>query len=152
MAPGRYTWTNAELEIRTSDARPYGMRFAVVCCSFYNGNYFSIDLQTDFRPNSLFQFEPRYTYTFIDLPTGSVGIHLATFDFIVNFTPDMQLFTQVQFDTISQNFAFSMRFRWEYRPGDELFISVGQAAVIPETRFQPSISQAVIRLGNTFRF
>jgi hypothetical protein len=79
------------------------MRLAVICCSFYNGNYFSIDVQTDFRPNSFFQFAPRYTYTFIDLPTGSVGIHLATFDFIVNFTPDMQLFTQAQFDNISQN-------------------------------------------------
>jgi len=152
VGPGRYNWTNVGLEIRTSDARPYGMRFAAFCCSFYNGNYFSIDVQTDFRPNSFFQFEPRYTYTFIDLPTGSVGIHLATFDFIMNFTPDMQLFTQAQFDNISQNFAFSMRFRWEYRPGDELFISIGQAALIPETRFQPQISQAVIRLGNTFRF
>jgi hypothetical protein len=45
-----------------------------------------------------------------------------------------------------------MRYRWEYRPGDELFISIGQAAQIPGTTFHPQISQAVVRLGNTFRF
>jgi len=69
----------------------------------------------------------------------------------VNFTPDMQLYSEVQYDNISQNFALAMRYRWEYRPGDELFISFGQAALIPESRFQPLISQAIIRLGNTFR-
>jgi len=71
---------------------------------------------------------------------------------VVNFTPDMQLFNEIQYDNISQNFALSMRYRWEYRPGDELFVSFGQAALIPEARFKPQISQAVVRLGNTFRF
>ena len=60
-------------------------------------------------------------YTSIDLPTGSVGIHLITADFIVNFTPDMQLFTQGQFDNISQKFALSVRYRWEYQPGKVLW-------------------------------
>jgi hypothetical protein len=45
-----------------------------------------------------------------------------------------------------------MRYRWEYRPGDELFISIGQAAEIPQTTFRPQVTQAVVRLGNTFRF
>ena len=148
----RYHWTNFGAEIRSSDGRPYSAQIDVTCCNFYNGKYWRIDAQFDYRPNELFQFEPHYIYTFIDLPTGSVGIHLATADFIVNFTPDMQLFTQIQFDNISQKFAFSMRYRWEYRPGDEIFVSVGQAAQIPGTTFHPQISQAVIRVGNTFRF
>jgi hypothetical protein len=76
---------------------------------------------------------------------------LATLAAIVNFTPDMQLYNEVQFDNISQNFALAMRYRWEYRPGDELFISIGQAAEIPQTTFRPQITQAIVRVGNTFR-
>ena len=71
---------------------------------------------------------PRYTYTYISLPTGYVNIHLITSDIILNFTPDMQLFTQIQYDNISENFALSFRYRWEYEPGQELFVSVGQSA------------------------
>jgi hypothetical protein len=149
---GRYNWTNIGAEMRSSDARPYSAIVNVTCCSFYNGRSLMVDLQLDYRPNALFQFGPGYTFTSIDLPTGSVDIHLITADFIVNFTPDMQLFTQGQFDNISQKFALSVRYRWEYQPGNEIFISVGQAALIPGTTFTPQISQAVIRLGHTFRY
>jgi hypothetical protein len=152
VLPGRYRWTNIAGGFRSSDARPFVFRTDVMCCSFYNGDYFRIESQIDYRPIRFLQLQPRYTYTYVNLPTGSVHIHLATAAVIVNFTPDMQLFNEVQYDNISQNFALSMRYRWEYSPGDELFISFGQAALIPESRFQPLISQAVIRLGNTFRF
>jgi hypothetical protein len=149
---GRYHWTNIAGFFRTSDSRPVSARMDVMCCSFYNGSYLRIETQIDYRPSRFLQLQPRYTYTFVDLPTGSVGIHLATLAAIVNFTPDMQLYNEIQFDNISQNFALAMRYRWEYRPGDELFVSIGQAAEIPGTTFRPQVTQAVVRVGNTFRF
>jgi len=43
--------------------------------------------------------------------------------------------------------------RWEYEPGQELFVSVGQSAFIPgEPTFVPQSTQATIRLGRTYRF
>ena len=47
---------------------------------------------------------------------------------MINFTPDMQLALQAQYDNISENFGFSARYRWEYRPGDEIFVGIGQSA------------------------
>jgi hypothetical protein len=156
VAPGRYDWSNFEASIGTSDARPYWAKLDVLCCSFYNGRSIRVDLQADYRPNPLLQFGPHYTYTSVDLPTGSVDIHLFSADVVVNFTPDMQLFTQLQFDNISEKFAFSARYRWEYEPGNEIFFSVGQAALVPGGTFTPSfvpqISQAVLRVGHTFRY
>jgi hypothetical protein len=153
---GRYGWTNIGGNISTSDARPYSAKLDVVCCSFYNGNSLVVDFQIDYRPVPLFQFGPHYTFTSVRMPTGSVDIHLAAVDVILNFTPDMQLFTQIQYDNISQKFALSMRYRWEYQPGNEIFASIGQGAVIPtlipNPTFTPQLSQAVIRIGNTFRF
>ena len=77
---------------------------------------------------------PHYVATFIDLPTGYVAIHILSASGGVNFTPDMQILVQAQFDNISRNLGFSARYRWEYEPGNELFVSFGQDALIPGTR------------------
>jgi hypothetical protein len=151
--PGRYSWTNINAFVETTNARPISARVDVMCCSFYNGDYLRADFRLDIRPSALIQFIPQYTYSYISLPTGLINIHLFTGDVILNFTPDMQLFTQIQYDNISENFALSFRYRWEYEPGQELFVSVGQSAVIPgEPTFVPQSTQASVRIGRTFRF
>jgi hypothetical protein len=149
---GRYHWTNGELSIQTSNARPLTARLDVQCCSFYDGDYLRVDSRIDIRLGALFQITPRYTYTYIDLPAGLLNIHAATLDVIVSFSPDMQLVNQVQFDNVSEKFTLSMRYRWEYQPGQELFVSLGQAAFIPGEEFVARSTQAIIRLGHTFRF
>ena len=150
---GRYHWFNVNPNFRTSEARPIFFRGDIICCSFYDGSYLRVDLQADFRPSPFLQFAPRYTYTYIDLPAGVLNIHLLTADLRMNFTPDMQLLTQLQFDNISQKFALSIRYRWEYEPGQEVFASLGQSAIIPgEPTFIAGTTQASIRLGHTFRF
>jgi hypothetical protein len=149
---GRYHWFNVNPYFTTSQARPIFFRGNIICCSFYDGKYFRFDLTTDWRPNPTFQFVPHYVYTYVDLPGGLLNIHLLATDFIINFTPDMQLFNQLQFDNVSRRFALSMRYRWEYEPGQEIFASIGQSAVTPDQTFVPLSTQAVIRLGHTFRY
>jgi hypothetical protein len=105
-----------------------------------------------YRPSPYFELMPAYHGTFISLPTGHVDIHLLSLDSVVNFTPDMNLALQVQYDNISQNFGLSLRYRWEYRPGDEIFFGVGQSASIPGTDFVARTTQISLRLGQTFRF
>ena len=152
VPPGRYHWTNGELSLQSSNARPYTARLDITCCSFYDGNYVRVDVRTDIRLGALFQLVPRYTFTYINLPAGQLNIHAITTDFIVSITPDMQLVNQVQFDNVSDRLTLSMRYRWEYQPGQELFVSVGQAASIPGEDFVAHSTQAIVRLGHTFRF
>jgi hypothetical protein len=153
VLPGRYGWTNIDPYIQTSEARPYVATFDVLCCSFYNGTSIRPTLKLDLRPNPYLEVVPSYTFTYIDLPTGHVNIHLLQANFFINVTPDMQFFAQLQYDNISQNFTVSLRYRWEYEPGQEIFASVGQSAIIPgEPTFVPQSTQATFRLGHTFRF
>jgi Carbohydrate family 9 binding domain-like len=149
---GQYSWFNINPYFSTSTGRSVFFRGSIICCSFYNGNYFNFDLRTDWRITPTFQFVPHYAYTYVDLPGGLLNIHLFATDFIINFTPDMQIFSQLQYDNISQRFALSMRYRWEYEPGQEIFASVGQSALVPGETFVPRSTQAVIRLGHTFRY
>jgi Carbohydrate family 9 binding domain-like len=149
---GQYHWTNGSIYIQTSSARPIFGRLDVLCCNYYNGHQVRASLRLDMRPNAMFQLAPRYTYTYLDLPGGLLNIHALATDFITNFTPDMQLYTELQYDNVSQKFALSIRYRWEYEPGQEIFASVGQSALIPGQEFSPRTTQTVLRLGHTFRY
>ena len=149
---GEYSWNNIAPQINTTRGRWYSVNWTVECCSFYNGHYLKSDFTVIFRPNEFFEITPHYVATWIDLPTGHVTIHILSASGGVNFTPDMQVVLQAQFDNISRSFSFSARYRWEYEPGNEIFVSLGQNALIPGTSFQPQTSLFSIRLGHTLRF
>jgi hypothetical protein len=149
---GEYHWTNVEAYVDTTQGRPLVLTWRVQCCSFYNGNYLRSDFRIQWRPNQYFEIVPRYVSEYIDLPTGYVDIHILSLSSAVNFTPDMQLAIQAQFDTISRNFGLSARYRWEYSPGNELFVGLGQTAIVPGTNFRAQTTQLSIRTGRTFRF
>jgi hypothetical protein len=153
-----YSWTNIYARFRTFDGRPLAIDSEVTCCSFYDGQSLHTKITLSYRPNAYFEFLPSYEGTFISLPSGEVDIHLLALEAIVNFIPDMSLDVQGQYDNISASFAFLARYRWEYEPGNELFVSLGQGAVITgETffsrqRFTAQRSLFSVRLGHTFRF
>jgi hypothetical protein len=81
-----------------------------------------------------------------------VGVHVLQISAGINFTADMDLALQLQFDNVSENVGFLARYRWEYVPGGELFVALGQAGVLSESEFAARRSQLSVRLGHTFRF
>jgi hypothetical protein len=155
---GAYSWTSFFLHINTSQARAVQLHMDINCCDYYDGQNFRPRIDLNYRPNEVFEVEASYQPNFIRLPTGNVDIHVATVDAIVNFTPDMQFAMQAQYDNISGSFGFLGRFRWEFRPGTELFIALGQSAFIPGTVIHQGMPPEIqtttlsIRLGRTFQF
>jgi hypothetical protein len=125
---------------------------AASCCSFYDGKATEVALQVDYRPSGFYEISAEWEGSFFDLPGGKVNIHVLTVDANFNFTPDMQLDLQVQYDNISKEFGFLLRYRWEYAPGDELFVAFGQTALVPDRRFVAQRSEFSVRLGRTFRY
>lgn len=104
------------------------------------------------RAFEMLELTPHYVATFINLPTGYVGIHVPSLDAAVNVSPDMQFVMQVQFDNISRDVGFSARYRWEYSPGDELFATLAQSAEIPGSHLVAETTHLSVRLGHTLRF
>jgi hypothetical protein len=149
---GTYDWTAVNVGVRTFNGRLLTLQADVTCCRFYDGDALVTRLNLIYRPSTHFEINVGHEANAIDLPTGAVDIHLGTADAVVNFTPVMQTALQAQYDNISENFAFSARYRWEYRPGNELFVGAGQSALISGRRFLGQTTQATVRLGHTFRF
>ncbi len=152
VAPGQYHWTNGSIYIQTSNGRPIFGRLEVLCCHYYGGNQIKTTLTLDMRPNATFQFSPKYVYTHLEMPGGLLDIHAVSLSFITNFSPDMQLYTEAQYDNVTTKLALSVRYRWEYEPGQEIFAAIGQSALVPGQEFVSRTTQAVVRLGHTFRF
>jgi hypothetical protein len=149
---GSYNWNNFYARVRTFNGRAVAVTAEMTCCSFYDGSAIHPRIQLIYRPNAYFEFVPTWDASFISLPAGDVDIHLLSIDSVVNFTPDMQLALQAQYDNISKNVGFSARYRWEHEPGNEIFVALGQAAMFLNNQFIAQTTLLSIRLGHTFRF
>jgi hypothetical protein len=91
----------------------------------------------------------------IRLPTGSVDIHILEFVTNINITPRMNIGTTAQYDNISMQFNLLVQYRWEYEPGQTIFVAVGESATIESFTDPHYVSQAtsaVVRLGRTVQF
>jgi len=149
---GKYNWTNAFARIATSRIFPLSVEAQIECCSFYNGTSLDTLLEVVFRPNRYYGIEASHQWTYLEMPNGTINIHIASLDTTITFTPDMQIALQAQYDNISQSFGLLARYSWEFIPGSELLVAFGQAATIPTSRFVAQRSQMTIRVGHTLRF
>ncbi len=144
-------WTNFGVEFSTSNSRPFAIGIGFECCSLYDGDAISTEVGIGYRPSAFFILEAGWELTMLDQPDGSVDIHVLTADAVVNFTPDMSLALQSQWDNISGDLGVLARYRWEFIPGSELFVAFGQGAIISRNRFTAQRSQLSVRIGHTFR-
>ena len=153
---GRYEWSHISPKLVTSFARPLTVTWETDCCTYYNGDYLKSDLTLDYRPNDTFGIVLQHVMTVLHMPAGHVNIHIIALEPVVNFTPNMEWRTQIQYDNITQRVGVLSRFRWEYTPESELFVSIGESALLQGPVFGPyyksTNTQALVRLGQTFQF
>ena len=149
---GRYTWSTVQASFRTSEVRALAFRVEVTCCSYYDGSGIETEFGLNYRPNEYYEIAAEWEASYFDMPGGKVNVHIVTISANVNFSPYMQIDMQAQYDNISEEFGFLSRYRWEFAPGDELFIALGQGAEIPDARFVAQRSLLSVRIGRTFRF
>ena len=119
---------------------------------YYGGKLLQTDVTINMNPNDTYVFSTRHIMQQMTMPGGNVSIHVLAFDTAVNFTPDMQVRGQLQYDNISKNLELSLRYRWEFEPGSELLVVLGDDATLSGRYYQSHVSQLSVRLGKTFRF
>jgi len=149
---GEYEWTNATLSLESSPSRPISFNVEVACCSFFGGDRLRTFAAMNWRPTSTLDIGLQHQFQNISLPTGDVEIQIYAMNLSINFTPDMQLRTQVQYDNISETFGLSSRYRWEFEPGSELFVSLGESGeLLHGNHYRSDTTQASIRIGHLVR-
>jgi len=149
---GSYTMPNVHFHSDTAPGRFLSGNFDIQYGAFYGGKLLQTDNTLNVNPNDTYMFSARHIMQQISAPGGNVSIHVVAFDTSVNFTPDMQLRGQLQYDNISKNLELSFRYKWEFQPGTELLVVLGDDATYHGTYYQSHASQLSVRLGKTFRF
>ena len=66
--------------------------------------------------------EPGLGLNWIDLPQGETLAKLASLRSTYSFSPSMWLAALVQYNSTQSLASANIRFRWEYRPGSDLFV------------------------------
>ncbi len=152
---GEYRFNEYEVYAEMTEARPFSLAAGVEWGGAFDGDFVSVSSGVTLRPNRFFRLEGEYEFTKFDLPLGEIGIHIATIENTIAFTPDMTLKTEIQYDNVSESLSVFSRFRWEPRPEREIFLSLAHGALIEREDFPRSYrSQATgfsVRLGHTFR-
>ena len=150
---GEYTWNSADIHVETSVARPISFVGEIECCSLYNGDLLRTFANLNWRPNSTFDFGLQHQFFNITLPTGDVEIQIYAINVAINFTPDMQIRTQAQYDNISEGFGLSARYRWEFAPGSELLVVLGESgSLLHGAHYRSDTTQTSVRIGHLMQF
>jgi hypothetical protein len=66
--------------------------------------------------------EPSFSVSRLDLPTGALTTTVVRTRSDYGFSPRMFASGLVQYNSTDRLFSSNLRFRWEYRPGSELFV------------------------------
>lgn len=153
---GDYHFNQFNVLLESTNSRKVIADIEVTCCRIYGGDYLGLNTYLELRLSKYFRLTAKHNMEKFDLSTGNLTVHIGSLDSSINFTPDMQIDTQMQYDNISERFSFSARYRWFPRPETEVFIAVGQTADMKSSgfpgHFDPDQTQVTIRLGHTFRF
>ena len=153
---GDYHFNQFNVLLESSKSRKVIANLEVTCCRIYDGDYLGLNTSLEFRVSKYFRLTANHNLEKFELPAGDLTVHVGSLDGSINFSPDMQIDTQMQYDNISERFSFSARFRWFPKPQTEIFMAVGQTANMESSNFpgefDPDQTQAIIRLRHTFRF
>jgi hypothetical protein len=90
--------------------------------SFFNGNRREVAYSGRIEVTSKFSIEPRFAVNWVDLREDDFVDKIVSTRFNYTFTPRMQLSSLIQFNSSVSSLASSIRYRWEYQPGSDLFV------------------------------
>jgi hypothetical protein len=123
VAPGLYDFHNLQLSYTAGQQRRYSGALVYDQGTFYNGRRRSIALNTarvEVTPQ--LSIEPSLSVSDVTLREGSFTASVLRSRLTFTMTPRMYVSGIVQYSSTSTSAGTNVRFRWEYRPGSELFV------------------------------
>jgi hypothetical protein len=120
---GTYDFHTTRLGYIGGQQRPYSGEIVYEFGTFYNGDRKSIALNSArLQVTPQVSLEPSFSVNWVDLVQGSFTAKVARTRATYTITPRMFVSGIVQYNTAGASFGSNVRFRWEYRPGSELFV------------------------------
>lgn len=149
---GRYEFVRGFASIVTSTTRPVSLSLKLTCCEFYDGTSTETEFGLAYRPGPRFNLEFKHKLQPIDLPSGKTSIHIESLNTTINFTPDMRLVSELQYDNVSNRFGGLLRYQWEILPTTELLVTASESSLltgpVPNGSYKSQGTVFSVRLGH----
>ncbi|HYB93565.1 MAG TPA: DUF5916 domain-containing protein, partial [Vicinamibacterales bacterium] len=120
---GAYNFHTTRIGYIAGQQRPYSGEVVFEIGTFYNGDRRTLSMNSGrVQVTPQVSLEPSLSINWVDLVQGSFTAKVARTRATYTITPRMFVSGIVQYNTAGTSFGSNVRFRWEYRPGSELFV------------------------------
>jgi hypothetical protein len=123
IARGGYSFNDVVATYGFGQQRRLSGSLAVQAGQFYDGHLTALTFSSGrFAILKQWSLEPSFTVNHVTLPSGDFDsqVYRARTDY--GFSPRRFLSALVQYSSADNLFSSNLRYRWEYRPGSELFL------------------------------
>ncbi len=149
---GKYDFTTVAVGIGSAKQRNLWATFAYERGGFYNGNRNTYELTAGWQAFVHLFLGAEAELSYLSFPERDleVGIYRGIINIL--FSPQINMFTFIQYDDVSEAMGWQSRFRWILRPGREILVAWNSSITDPMDRFAVSESSLRFKLKYNIRF
>lgn len=150
---GGYAYQNLRGSYNLGQQRKLSGRLAVGRGTFYDGTRTEFSYSGRMGVVKEFAFEPSISFNWVDLPFGTFSTKLVNSRFIYTPSARMMISSLVQFNASTRTLTSSVRMRWEYQPGSDVFVVYADGRDTSVGGFPEIINRSLaVKLTRLFRF
>jgi hypothetical protein len=151
---GGYDYDTVRMTYELGQQRPVSGRVSVATGTFYEGTKKEANFTSGrVALSARLSIEPGLTMNWIDLPQGSFSNRLMTARGIFTPSPRMLISSLVQYNVSDHTVSSSVRLRWEYIPGSELFMVYSDGRNTSDAPIPGLVNRSVaVKLTRLLRF
>lgn len=149
---GRYDNAGWRTGFQTSIARPVAVSANYSERGFYDGRRAETFADIVYRPSAALALSAEYLLNDIELDAGDFIVRVARTRATIQFSPELSWDNTLQWDNQSDQAGFNSRVRYEFRPGQEVFVVYNEGFDVADDQFESLGNELTVKLGLTFRF
>jgi hypothetical protein len=149
---GAYHWRRYRLEAGTAAKRNVSGQVTWWFGGFYSGDLDQIQWRGEWHPSALVALEFTGERDIGDLREGRFVQSVSGTRVRFNVSPDMQLSSYWQYDTLSKSWGTNSKLRWTFRAVGDLFVIYNHNIRQLADRWQLDSNQLLVKLQYAFRY
>ena len=152
-AGGTYQFDTVRLGYSIGQQRKVAANLTAEYGTFYSGRKTTLSAARGRVPiTNQLSVEPTYSFNDVTLDEGKFTTHLAGSRVTYSMTPMMFVSALIQYNSGINAVSTNARFRWEYRPGSELFVVYNEERNTQARSFPALNNRAfIVKINRLFR-
>jgi hypothetical protein len=148
---GSYGFTRFRLEVETAAKRRINGELTWWFGGFYGGTLHQFEANIAWNPSSVLNVNLTAEENIGRLPEGDFTVGVVGTRVRLNFSPNLQLNSFIQYDTESRSLGTNTRLRWSFSPLGDLFVVYNHNVLDEPDRWSFLSNQLTAKLVYTIR-